>query len=82
MVWLSELNGYHDSAVHGFIQVIGTVGCHDDETIVSARWRRRGGRGEDEEKKEERREREEGERGEGERERREDEGEGGGRERG
>ena len=81
---MSELNSYHDPPVHGFIQIIGTVGCHDDEAIVSARWRRRGGRGEDEEKKEERREREEGERGEGEREgereRGEDEGGGGGRE--
>ena len=34
MVWLSELYGYHDSPVHGFIEVIGTVGRHDDQTIV------------------------------------------------
>ena len=34
MVWLSELYGYHDSPVHGFIEVVGTVGRHDDQTIV------------------------------------------------
>ena len=36
VVWLPELNGYHDPAMHGFIQVIGTVSGQDDQTIMSA----------------------------------------------
>ena len=37
MVRLSKLNGNHDPPVHGFIQVIGTVGGHDDKTIMPGR---------------------------------------------
>ena len=34
MVWLTKLDSYHDPPVHGFIKVVGSVGCHDDETIM------------------------------------------------
>ena len=34
MVRLTELDGYHDPPVHGLIKVIGSVGSHDDKTIM------------------------------------------------
>ena len=34
VVWLTELNRYHDPPVHGFVKVIGSVGSHDDKTIM------------------------------------------------
>ena len=46
VVRLAELNGYHDTSVHGFIQVVWPVCCHDNETIVPMEeWWVRGGVG-------------------------------------
>ena len=36
VVWLPELYGDHDPAVHGFVQVIGPVGRHYDQAIMPA----------------------------------------------
>ena len=37
VVRLSELDGNHDPAVHGLVQVIGTVCSKDNQTIMSAK---------------------------------------------
>ena len=34
VVGLPELDGDHDAAVHGLVQVVGPVGGQDDETVV------------------------------------------------
>ena len=34
VVWLPELNGNHDSSVHSFIQIIGSVSSQYNETIM------------------------------------------------
>ena len=36
VVWLAELDGNHDTTVHGLVQVIGPVGGHYDQTIMPA----------------------------------------------
>ena len=45
VVRLAKLNGYHDTSVHGFIKVVRPVCCHDNETIMPTRVRRRGQKG-------------------------------------
>ncbi len=37
VVGLAELDGNHDPPVHGLVQVVGTVGGHDDQPVVSGR---------------------------------------------
>ena len=37
VVRLTELDGYHDTSVHRFVEVIGSVGGHYDEAIMPGR---------------------------------------------
>ena len=37
VVRLTELDGYHDTTVHCFVEVIGSVGGHYDEAIMPGR---------------------------------------------
>ena len=35
VVRLTELDGYHDTTMHGFIEVIRPISSHDNQTIMS-----------------------------------------------
>lgn len=34
VVGLTKLDGYHDPPMHGLVQVVGTVGGQNDQTIM------------------------------------------------
>ena len=36
VVRLPELDGYHDATMHGFIEVIRSIGSQYDQTVVSS----------------------------------------------
>ena len=53
VVWLAELYGNHDTTMHGLIQVIWTIGGHDNATIVPEEGKEEEEEEEEEEEKEE-----------------------------